>query len=187
MGRTIAILCAVAGLARGVPGQAAARQTGRQAGGCAGARAIPIDAASLERASAALACLVNRERTSRGIAGLRPSGLLAAAARNHSDDMAANDFFSHTGSDGSSVARRIVATGYPGGRAGARFLGETLAWGAGPYATPAQLVASLRRSPQHRRTMLDRHFRDVGVGLVLGSPLDGMQGGTTATLDFGRR
>jgi uncharacterized protein YkwD len=41
------------------------------------------------------------------------SGNLARAARLHSEDMVFNNFFSHTGSDGSSAGQRISRQGYP--------------------------------------------------------------------------
>jgi len=56
--------------------------------------------------------LVNLERSN---VGLDPVGIdmrLIGAARRHSDDMAANDFVSHTGSDGSTVGLRVTAQGY---------------------------------------------------------------------------
>ena len=100
--------------------------------------------------------------------------------------MVARNFFSHTGSSGSSMRQRVARTGYLR-NANYAAVGETLAWGAGPYATPAQIVASFLSSALHRRTMFDRRFRDVGVGLVLGAPESDVAGGATATLDFGRR
>jgi uncharacterized protein YkwD len=39
---------------------------------------------------------------------------LQQAAQKHADDMAARDFFSHTGSDGSDVNSRVAAAGYEG-------------------------------------------------------------------------
>ncbi len=42
------------------------------------------------------------------------NSLLQGAAQTHANDMSANDFFSHTGSDGKSVADRVTAQGYNG-------------------------------------------------------------------------
>ena len=43
-------------------------------------------------------------------------------------------------------------------------------------------------SAPHRRIVLDRRFRDVGIGLVAAAPLaDVAVGGATLTIDFGRR
>jgi uncharacterized protein YkwD len=46
------------------------------------------------------------------VAPLTWDSRLAQAASGHSIDMAANGFFSHTGSQGSSVGSRVSATGY---------------------------------------------------------------------------
>lgn len=40
------------------------------------------------------------------------NSLLQGAAQTHANDMSDNDFFSHTGSDGKSVADRVTAQGY---------------------------------------------------------------------------
>jgi len=185
MSRTTGIVCVIAMLAWSVPGIATA-DSNNNSGACAGAQSAPVDAASLEQAREALTCLVNRERTSRGLSALRPSSALAGAAIKHSDDMVAKKRFSHTGSDGSSLRTRLARAGYLR-RSRAATIGETLAWGVGPYATPAQILESFLESPEHRRTLLFRRFREVGVGLVLGSPEKGLDSGVTATLDFGRR
>jgi uncharacterized protein YkwD len=161
-------------------------QSAMAEGECAGARSIPIDDATRALAGEALACLVNRERTSRGIPALRTSSLLTSAATRHSGDMVARGFFSHTGSSGSSTRLRIARTGYLR-RSRTAVVGETLAWASGPFATPAEILGSFLESPEHRRTMLDRRFRDVGIGLVLGAPEPDVGAAMTATLDFGRR
>ena len=56
--------------------------------------------------------LVNQQRGLHGLGTLLADDRLRAAARAHAMDMAQNDFFSHTGSGGSSVADRATATGY---------------------------------------------------------------------------
>ena len=42
-------------------------------------------------------------------------------------------------------------------------------------------------SASHRSIITDRRFRDIGVGLALGAPLEGMGTGATLALNFGRR
>jgi hypothetical protein len=103
--------------------------------------------------------LVNQERAARGIAALVRNSSLDAAARRHSDDMANGNFFSHTGSDGSSAGDRIFATGY-------RWIayGENIAAG---HRTPAEVVAAWMNSDGHRRNILDPGFKEIGVALVL--------------------
>ena len=99
--------------------------------------------------------------------------------------MVARSYFSHVSPNGMDVRQRIVRTGYLYHRPGAR-LGETIAWRPAGDATPAQLVSSFMDSASHRAMLLDRSFRQIGVGLALGAPVAGM-GGATLTLTFGRR
>lgn len=118
--------------------------------------------------------LVNLERSN---VGLDPVGIdmrLIGAARRHSDDMAANDFVSHTGSDGSSPWDRIADAGYPL-LAG----GETI--GAG-YPNEASVVQGWMDSPPHQEILLGSDFQHIGVGY-------GFEGDSTYghywTADFG--
>jgi uncharacterized protein YkwD len=98
---------------------------------------------------------VNQARTARGLASLHVDDRLMRAARRHSQDMAANNFFDHTGSDGSSPWDRIRREGYPlaGG-------GETIAAG---YPDPAAVVAGWRESSPHWSILMGR-YKDIGVG-----------------------
>lgn len=185
--RSTRIAGALAALLLGLGLQGATANAGTtSAGACRDTETSAVDAPGTIAAQA-LTCLVNRARAERGLRALRRSAPLARAARTHSGDMVAGGFFSHVGSDGRAVRQRAVRAGYArGGRL--NVVGETLGWGAGAYATPSQLFVALMRSEQHRLTLLDRRFRDIGVGLVRGAP--GMSVGlpaVTATVVFGRR
>ncbi|GMF12233.1 unnamed protein product [Phytophthora lilii] len=59
-----------------------------------------------------LLAAVNKERAARGLSALCMSSKLQSSAQKHSNDMAANNYMSHTGSDGSSMSQRITATGF---------------------------------------------------------------------------
>jgi uncharacterized protein YkwD len=155
--------------------------------GCARAAAVPDDATRSQAVDSVL-CLVNGERATHGLAPVHASAQLTRSAQAHSQDMVARDYFSHVTPGGKSVRRRVVSAGYPVSRRQPIKVGETIAWGTNRLGTPAQLVRSFMSSPGHRQILLDRSFRDVGVGLVLGAPVAGMPGaGATLTLDFGRR
>src|SRR4028119_1619754 len=54
----------------------------------------------------------NIERSKLSLSPLTFNTQLLNAAATHSQNMALQDFFSHTGKDGSSLASRISATGY---------------------------------------------------------------------------
>ena len=53
-------------------------------------------------------------------------------------------------------------------------------------AVVAAQVAAWMHSPPHRQIMLDRRFREVGIGIVAGAPA-GKSGGFTYVGEFGRR
>ena len=59
---------------------------------------------------------INNERARHALPALAIDMRLVQSAREHSEDMATNDFFSHTGSAGTSFAQRVVAAGYPAPR-----------------------------------------------------------------------
>ena len=98
----------------------------------------------------------NDYRQQHGCPALTLHSQLSQAAQRHSDDMALNDFMSHTGSDGSSPWDRIRATGYTYRRAA-----ENVAAG---YQTPAQVVDGWYNSPGHRANMLNCELQEMGLG-----------------------
>ena len=72
--------------------------------------------------------LVNQERVSAGLHPLRRNSSLTDAARAHNRDMIDNDFFDHTGSDGSTPPERACGQGFlPYGRD--CYVGENIAGG----------------------------------------------------------
>jgi uncharacterized protein YkwD len=100
--------------------------------------------------------LVNQERAKAGCQPLIVSAQLTAAAQGHSQDMATNDFFSHTGSNGSSPWQRIQATGYQYSAAA-----ENIAYG---YSTAAAVMQGWMSSSGHRKNILNCGLREIGVG-----------------------
>ena len=83
---------------------------------------------------------------------------------------------------------RIRRTGYTS-RARSWSLGENIAWGSGRLATAAQIHRSWMKSPAHRANILQRSFREIGIGIKAGVPvrLSASQTGGTYTTDFGVR
>ena len=66
-----------------------------------------------------------------------------------------------------------------------RAAAEALTYGASRRSMPYRLVASLMQSSEHRSILLDRTYRDVGVGLALGAPTRRAAGASsTLTLVF---
>jgi uncharacterized protein YkwD len=125
---------------------------------------------------------LNQVRASAGVAPLRADARLARAARGHSRDMVARGYFAHVSPRGDDLRSRVVRTGWTRRRPEWR-LGETLAWGTGTFATPQAVVDAWLRSPPHRRIVLARDLRRVGIGVAYGTP--GHDAGLTYTADFG--
>jgi uncharacterized protein YkwD len=155
------------------------------AGSCGAVDAEP-SRATLGETGQAILCLLNVERTSRGRGRLRMNARLSRAARGHSRDMVRNTYFAHDAKNGASMLDRIRAAGYL--RPRTRWtVGENIAWGSGPLASPRALVRAWMNSPPHRANILQARFRELGVGLVLGAPSPGVSGiALTATTNFGR-
>ncbi|MDQ6914440.1 MAG: CAP domain-containing protein [Actinomycetota bacterium] len=150
---------------------------------CAGADEAP-DANNLGVVSDASLCLLNGERSARGLGSLTANGLLGRAAVAHSAEMVSSGVFSHESPDGTPFDQRILAAGYrPLG--GAWTVGENIAWGSGSLATPRSIVAAWMASAPHRANILEPDFQEIGVGVVQGTPSG--DPGATYTTDFGAR
>jgi uncharacterized protein YkwD len=156
------------------------------ANGCAGENDLPT-AVNVPQMRRATLCLLNQERTSRGLPKLHSHPALATAARRYAKLMVAESFFDHVSPSGSTMVKRIKATSYLS-HAGGWAVGENLAWGGGPQASPAAIMVAWMASPGHRQNILDRRFREIGIGLVVGTPVAeiGANGGTYVT-EFGQR
>jgi uncharacterized protein YkwD len=120
--------------------------------------------------------LHNRERRSRGLRPLCVHPRLTKAARAHSSNMIKKDYFGH-----GSVGRRLKRHGYKW-----RVYGENIAGGTGRYARPANAFSRWMNSSGHRANILDRRFREIGIGTATGK-YKGRRGYTMYTVDFGRR
>ena len=102
--------------------------------------------------------LVNQERQINQLPPLQVDSQLHAAALGHSEDMALNDYFSHTSLDNRDPGDRITQAGYAWNT-----YGENIAAG---YSTPTAVVEGWMNSPGHRANILRSSFCDIGVGLA---------------------
>ena len=101
--------------------------------------------------------LTNEQRQQHGCAdALVLSAQLTAAASAHSQDMALHDLFSHTGSNGSTMVSRALATGYS-----YSLLAENLAAGA---STAEEVMTGWMSSAGHRANILNCDLHELGVG-----------------------
>ena len=161
-----------------------AAPAGAAASACSGADVRP-DAAGAARLSDATLCLLNSERARKRLAPLKASPKLGAAAERHARDMVARQYFAHRNPEGQHSSDRIRATGYLAS-ATAWVVGENLAWGTHDRATPWAIVAAWMASPGHRANILDRRYREIGLGLSPGNPARGDGAGATYATTFGQ-
>lgn len=101
--------------------------------------------------------LINQQRQANGCPPVTLDENLSLAAQAHSQDMATNNYFSHTGRNGSSFSDRARAAGYQ-----FQPSGEILAAG---QSTPADAINAWMNSSGHRAIMLNCANDDVGVGM----------------------
>jgi uncharacterized protein YkwD len=176
MGRRIAV--GIAALALAAPAAASAAD-------CPNAHVLPTKSGPAAARQATL-CLVNAERTSRGMRALKFNGRLEKAASSYSREMVAHHFFDHVSPSGTDIVTRLRRVHYITPRI-SWSIGENIAWGEGSLGTPAEIVDAWMNSPGHRANILSPSFREAGVGVAPGLPQGGGQPGATYTLDFGRR
>jgi uncharacterized protein YkwD len=153
---------------------------------CANANLIP-DSGNLAAVRSATLCLVNRERVLDGERPLQDNGKLMRAAQGHSEDMVAQDYFSHYGPSGDTPGSRMRAAGYISSPNVGYEIGENIAWGTLQLSTPKAIVEAWMHSQGHRENILDARYRDTGMGVVAAVPrsFGSGQPGAIYTQDFG--
>ena len=103
----------------------------------------------------------NAVRAQHGLAPLTIHPQLVQAAQAHSNDQAAHQRMSHTGSDGSSLADRVDATGYSWSG-----IAENVAAG---QRTAEWVTDAWLGSPGHRANMLNGELVHIGVAVAFSS------------------
>lgn len=111
---------------------------------------------------------VNEERVAHGREPLEQSEEIAKVASGHSENMAANDFYSHEAPDGDRVGDRYDEGGVMCSR-GAENIYH-LQYG-GPFYNETELaesaVNSWMNSPGHRRSLLSKDYDEQGIGVAI--------------------
>lgn len=105
--------------------------------------------------SASFAGLLNGVRVANSAAPVNFDARLTLAAQNHADDMLAQNYFSHTGLNGSTPGDRITAAGYRW-----RTYGENIAQG---QATQSEAFDGWTNSPGHHANNINPNFEDFGL------------------------
>ena len=173
-------------ISRHAQGPTRAQRHGVAAGAACGDSALAPAPDNLAQVAASVLCLLNAERADAGLAPLTRNGQLDAASQGMSDEMVRGHFFAHETPDGRNLVDRVKPTGYLP-ESDKWVLGENLAWGSGGLSTPEAIVNGWMNSPGHKANVLAADYKDIGIGIVLGSPTTSQTGGTTYTTDFGAR
>jgi uncharacterized protein YkwD len=84
---------------------------------------------------------------------------LENVAAQHAADMATNNYFSHTGRDGSTPAQRVTRAGYPW-----RMTGENIAAG---QLSPEAAVTGWIKSPGHCENLMNAGYTEMGVAAAV--------------------
>lgn len=98
---------------------------------------------------------LNALRKSQGLDALSYSPKLERAAKAHAQDMVRKGFFSHTGSNGSDVGKRVRKAGYRW-----CFVAENIAQG---HSTLNDVISAWAQSPGHRANMLSRKAKEFAL------------------------
>jgi uncharacterized protein YkwD len=159
---------------------------GAAAAPCQNTTLLPT-ASNLALIREAIFCLVNQERSSHGESPLTLNGSLENAAQAHSDDMVANNYFSHVSPDGLRPAERVLNAGYLPNPKDDYAIGENIAWATLELATPKAILEAWIASPEHLENILEARYTETGIGIEAQAPPGLAQGnaGATYTQDFG--
>ncbi len=125
--------------------------------------------------------LINQERTDLGLPALGNNSSLQLAARRHSEDMACNDFFSHIGSDGSTLSSRLLAAGYS-----YSWAAENIAASSSSNFSAQAVVSMWMNSPGHKANILSENVTQLGVGFRYAGDSAAQDFDAYYTADFGR-
>lgn len=132
----------------------------KPAGASPGSATSPGTTTGTATVAASLQAALNRINSLRAQAGAGPlvfNAALNRAAQAFAEDMAAHNYFSHTGRDGSTPGQRLTAAGYDWST-----YGENIAQG---YADWNAAITGWMNSPGHRANMLNPNFREIGLGV----------------------
>lgn len=166
--RLLAVLVTIAALA----GVAPPALAGKPQRSCANAGLL-VTEANRSTAKTAIVCLINLERTSRGLPALRVSVRLDRSAQHWSLSMVADNDFSH----GADFGARIRMFGFDWSAAG-----ENIATG---YPTAAAVLTGWMASLGHCQNILSPRFAFVGTGIAPQGISSVGTGSATWTQDFG--
>jgi uncharacterized protein YkwD len=129
-----------------------------------------VDDATLSATESAMVTALNADRAAHGLVAVRVDSRLMAIARARSDDMVANDYFSHTQPDGRNVFDILTADHITWYNAG-----EIIAWNNYPMENTVDAANhQWLASPGHYAIVVGTDYNYVGVGLAI-NPTNGVK------------
>ena len=152
-------------------------------------QAGPASVTAIPDLARSLLTEVNRTRRMYGLRPLVYSAALANAATEHSKVLATAGMFTHNWPTTGRLFSSWIRSFYPAGGYRAWSAGENLLW-ASPGFTPANAVQQWLDSPTHRRVLLTKSWRELGIGVVSAVRAPGAYGGRDvqiAAAEFGLR
>jgi len=111
--------------------------------------------ASAALADKAATQALNQIRADNGVRKVSYSATLEKAAQAHLEDMIRNNFRAHTGSNGSTVGKRVKRAGYR-----FCFVAENIAWGQRDLQS---VMRGWVESPGHYRNLIHRKAREFAL------------------------
>jgi uncharacterized protein YkwD len=131
---------------------------------------------------------INAQRDQRNLQPLRLSRRLSDAADQHTREMGAEGYFSHDSADGGSFWQRVRRF-YPCAGYSACMAGENILWSTAGIDA-ARAIKLWMHSPGHRRNILYKRWREIGISSRSFPSAPGTYRGldvTIITTDFGVR
>lgn len=152
----------------------------RASSGALAASPAPGDGVSARVASRgelerAVIKLTNEERVERGKRALKANKAIRRAARKHSNKMADKEILDHQFPGEPSLGQRLDNAGYDWAVCAENIASDT-------FRTARSVVNAWMSSTSHRRNMLSREFRDIGVGVAFDD-----DGHPWWTMDLGKK
>lgn len=137
------------------------------------ARTAATDDVQLTPTEQSFLSAINAARDAHGLEPLTSDRDLVRAARSHSDDMIARNYFAH-----GVFWKRLQQFGID-----AVHEGENIGWIAPPVNAVGTLVHDWLQSPEHRANLLSPKYSEIGVGVAVG-PYQGYPRALVVTTDF---
>lgn len=154
---------------------------------CKNSRAQPSEISN-GAARKAIFCLLNQERRQHNLPKFDRDKRLQKASQKHSETMDSKGCFSHQCPGEGQLESRLRSVGYLSSGLSRWSYGENIGWGEYELGSPRSMVQAWMRSSGHRANILNRDFRDVGVGFETGATNNrGYKHGGFYTTDFGLR